>query len=104
MYDEITQRNIAVMTASESSDYSMVIDITAFTINSRVSGTKDETLEYTISLTFNATIYDSENKEVWTSGSTGMSRAYPTSDARVAGTQVSRLIIERMVDKMRYEF
>lgn len=104
MYDEITKRNIAIMTASESSDYSMVIDITAFTINSRISGTKDETLEYTISLTFNTIVYDDQNQEVWTSGSTGLSRSYPTSDARFAGTQISRLIIERMVDKMRNEF
>ncbi|KAF1075434.1 LPS assembly lipoprotein LptE [Halodesulfovibrio sp. MK-HDV] len=104
MYDEITDRNIAVMTASESSDYSMVIDIERFTINSRVLGTKEETLEYTITLTFSATVYDSKNEEIWTSNSTSLSRSYPTSDARFAGTQITNLVVQAMVDKMRNTF
>jgi outer membrane lipopolysaccharide assembly protein LptE/RlpB len=104
MYDEITDRNIAVMTASESSDYSMVIDIEKFTINSRILGTKEETLEYTITLTFSATVYDSKNEQIWTSNSTSLSRSYPTSDARFAGTQITDLLVQAMVDKMRNTF
>lgn len=104
MYDEITDRNIAMMTASESSDYSMVINITKFTIDSRVLGTKEETLEYTVALTFNAEVYDDKNEQVWTSGSTSLSRAYPVSDARLAGTQITNLLVEKLADKMRNTF
>ncbi|MEZ6853382.1 LPS assembly lipoprotein LptE [Halodesulfovibrio aestuarii] len=104
MYDEITNRNIAIMTGSESADYSMVIDIEKFTISSRVLGTKDETLEYTVYLVFNATVYDNKNEQVWSSGSTGRSRSYPVSDARLAGTQIANLLVQKMVDNMRNRF
>lgn len=104
MYDEITDRNIAKITASESADYSIVIDIEKFTINSRILGTKEETLEYTVYLTFSAVVYDSNNEQVWTSNSTSLSRSYPTSDARLAGTQIANLLVEKMVDKMRNTF
>ncbi|SIN69784.1 LPS assembly lipoprotein LptE [Halodesulfovibrio marinisediminis] len=103
MYDEITNRNIAIMTASESSDYSMVIDIEKFTIDSRVLGSKEETLEYTVNLVFNTKVYDDKNKEIW-SGSASLSRSYPVSDARIAGTQLANLLVQKMVDQMRNTF
>lgn len=105
LYDEITDRNIAIMTASESADYEMVIKISKFTITSRVLGTKRETLEYTVELEFEATVYGGEETEVvWGSGKTSISRAYPTSDARFAGTQITKLLVESIADKMRDTF
>lgn len=104
MYDEITDRDIAVMTGSEDADYSMVIDIQKFTIDSRVRGKKNETLDYTITLTFTVSVYNKNNELVWASERTSLARSYPTSDARLAGTQISNLLVEKIVDKMRNTF
>ncbi|MCT4536169.1 hypothetical protein [Halodesulfovibrio sp.] len=104
MYDEITDRNLAVMTASDKADYSMVIDVEKFTINSRIKGTKDETLEYTVTIIFSTSVYSKANKLVWTSDKTTLSRSYPVSDERTAGVEIINLLVEKMADKMRNTF
>ncbi|MCG8530799.1 MAG: LPS assembly lipoprotein LptE [Desulfovibrionales bacterium] len=105
MYDEITNRHIAVMSGSSSADYAMVLDIKKFSIRSRVLGTKDETLSYTVSLTFVADVYDNATKElVWTSNDATISRAYSTNDERTTGDEITALLAQKLADKMRNTF
>ena len=105
MYDEITNRNIAVMTGSSSADYDMVINIKRFSTRSRVLGTKDETLEYTVRLTFVADVYDGvTNQLVWTSNDVTIERPHPTDDERLAGEEITELLVQKLADQMRSTF
>ena len=105
MYDELTDRNIVKMTDSEDADYKMDIDISKFSTRSRVLGVKDEVLEYTVNLTFVANVYDGKTNELkWTSNSVSISRAYPTNDERLAGEEITRLLVEKIADQLRSSF
>ena len=60
---------------------------------------------YSASMTMQMSLYDgSTNKKVWNSGDISYSRVYDTDNAQAATDELSRELIFRCLDRMRFVF
>ena len=105
LHDEINYRQMAKWVDSGESDYEIEIVVTRFHLDDHGYTSSGSSVMFSASMTMQMRLYDaSTNREVWNSGNVSYSRVYDTDNAQAATEELSRELILRCLDRMRFVF
>ena len=105
LHDEINYRQLAKWVDSGEADYEIEIVVKRFNLQDHGYVSTGSSVMYSASMTMQMRLYDgSTNKQVWNSGDISYSRVYDTDNAQAATEELSRELIFRCLDRMRFVF
>lgn len=105
LHDEVNYRQLAKWVDSGEADYEIEIVVKRFNLQDHGYTSSGNSVMYSASMTMYMALYDgSTNKQVWSSGDIRYSRVYDTDNAQAATDELSRELIFRCLDRMRFVF
>lgn len=105
VHDEVNYRKMGKWVDSGEADYELDIEVTRFRISDHGYSREGTSVMYSANMTMILNVYDgSTNKMIWSSGALSLSRVYDTDNAQTATQELSRELIKRCMDRMRFVF
>ena len=105
VHDEVNYRKLGRWVDSGEADYELDVEVTRFRVSDHGYSREGTSVMYSASMTMIISVYDgSTNKLVWNSGRIDLSRVYDTDGAQAAAQELSRELVRRGMDRMRFAF
>lgn len=105
VHDEVNYRKLGKWVDSGEADYELDIEVTQFRVSDHGYSREGTSVMYSASMTMILNVYDgSTNKLVWSSETLSLGRVYDTDNAQTATQELSRELIKRCMDRMRFVF
>ncbi len=105
LHDEVNYRQLAKWVDSGEADYEIEVVVKRFRIEDHGYSSTGSSVMYSASMTMQMSLYDgSTNKQVWNSGNISYSRVDDTDNPQAATQELSRELIYRCLDRMRFVF
>ena len=105
VHDEVNYRKLGRWVDSGEADYELDVEVTRFRVSDHGYSREGTSVMYSASMTMIISVYDgSTNKLVWSSGRIDLSRVYDTDGAQAAAQELSRELVRRGMDRMRFAF
>lgn len=105
VHDEVNYRKLGRWVDSGEADYELDVEVTRFRVSDHGYSREGTSVMYSASMTMIISVYDgSTNKLVWSSGRIDLSRVYDTDSAQAAALELSRELVRRGMDRMRFAF
>ena len=105
VHDEVNYRKLGRWVDSGEADYELDVEVIRFRVSDHGYSREGTSVMYSASMTMIISVYDgSTNKLVWSSGRIDLSRVYDTDSAQAAALELSRELVRRGMDRMRFAF
>ena len=105
VHDEVNYRKLGRWVDSGEADYELDVEVTRFRVSDHGYSREGTSVMYSASMTMIISVYDgSTNKLVWSSGKIELGRVYDTDGAQAAAQELSRELVRRGMDRMRFAF
>ncbi len=105
VHDEVNYRKLGRWVDSGEADYELDVEVTRFRVSDHGYSREGTSVMYSASMTMIISVYDgSTNKLIWNSGRIDLSRVYDTDGAQAAAQELSRELVRRGMDRMRFAF